>query len=129
MFRLRVLCVAMLALAMTAVLAVPAGAAVPASPSAKFCAATAKIGAASNGNSPTQAEAAKTYKAFKTAGKYAPPKVKAAANKIASVLSKIATIKPSNASDLAKLYTSTDFKAYGKAVATYFKYAATCSSS
>jgi len=76
----------------------------------------------------TPQQAAKNFNQFRAAGKYAPAKVKAAANRIASVLSTIAKIKPGNASDLAKLYTSSDFRAYGKAIATFLAYQATCAS-
>ncbi|MFI5372467.1 MAG: hypothetical protein ACHQ52_12985 [Candidatus Eisenbacteria bacterium] len=121
--------VAVLALSAFVVLAAPAGAS-SSTPSPKFCTAISKIGSGnSGGGSPTQKEAARTYKQFKAAAKLAPSKVKSAGNKIASVLGKIATIKPSNAKDLANFYSSSDFKAYGKAVTTFFAYAATCTGS
>jgi len=124
MFRVRILLAAVLAASALAVLAGPADAADK--PSAKFCAAAAKIGSNSNGNSPTPQQAAKTYKQFKAAGKFAPAKVKAAANQIGSLLQKIAQIKPSNAGDLADLYTSSDFKKYPRAVTTFFLFQAKC---
>jgi hypothetical protein len=129
MLRLRILCVAMLALAAVAAVAMPAGAAN--SPSAKFCSAYAKISGASgsNGSSPTPKQAAAIAAKFKAAAKLAPAKVKSAGNTIVSVLNKIADISPSDAGDLAKFYTSADFKKYGKAVGTFFAYAATCTSS
>ncbi len=124
MIRFRILCVAMLALSALAVLAVPAGAA--SSPSPKFCAAVAKIGSGTNGSNPTPQQAAKTYKQFKAAAKYAPKKVKSAGNTIASLLKKVADIKPSNVGDLAKFYTSKDYKGYAKSVVKFFTYSARC---
>ncbi len=131
MARIRLLGFAVLALSTLGLLAAPAVAHVAdatGSPSKQFCTAVGKIGTGDNGNTPTPQEAAKTFKQFKTAAKYAPAKVKAAGNRIASVLGKIAEVKPSNASDLAKFYTSSDFKAYGKAVITFFTYSGQCTS-
>ena len=126
MIRLRILCVAMLALSALAVVAVPASAA--SSPSAKFCAAAAKIGSGNNGSNPTPQQAAKTYKQFQAAAKYAPKKVKKAGNTIASLLKKISHITPNNVSDLSKVYTSSTYKGYAKSVVTFFTYAARCTS-
>ena len=53
-----------------------------------------------------------------------PPRSRAPANTIASVLGKIATIKPSNVADLAGIYTSKTFKTYPTAVGTFFSYSA-----
>jgi len=130
MARIRLLGLAVLALSTLGLLAAPAGAHVAAAtgPSAKFCSAAAKIGTGEKGGSPTPATAAKTFKQFKAAAKYAPAKVKAAGNRIASVLTKIAEIKPTNASDLAKFYTSGDFKSYESAVVTFFQYTEQCTS-
>ena len=124
MFRVRILLAAALAVSVLVVLAGPASAA--SSPSPKFCSAVSKIGSNDNGSSPTPAQAAKTFKQFKAAAKYAPAKIKSAANTIASLLSKIAKIKPSNVSDLTGIYTSKTFKAYPKAVSTFFLYSADC---
>lgn len=124
MSRVRILLAAVLAVSVLAVLAGPASAA--STPSPKFCTAVSKIGSNDTGDSPTPQQAAKTFKQFKAAAKYAPTKVKNAANTIASVLGKIAKIKPSNVSDLAGIYTSKTFKAYPKAVGTFFSYSATC---
>ena len=129
MVRFRILCVAMLALAAVGAMAIPAGAA--GSPSAKFCSAYNKISGASgsNGNSPSPKQAGALAGRFKAAAKQAPAKVKAAGNTIVSVLNKISDISPSNAGDLAKFYTSADFRKYGKAIGTFFAYGATCPSS
>jgi spermidine/putrescine-binding protein len=126
MVRFRILCVAILALSTVAVVAIPAGAA--SSPSAKFCAAAAKIGSGNNSGQPTPKQAAKTYKQFQAAAKYAPKKVKSAGKNIASLLKKVADINPSNVTDLAKFYTSGSFKGYAKAVVTFFTYSARCTS-
>ena len=45
------------------------------------------------------------------------------------VLSKIRDISPTNAGDLAKFYTSADFRKYGQAIGTFFSYGATCATS
>src|SRR5882757_2770627 len=126
MVRLRFLCVALLAFGAVAALAIPAGAAD--APSAKFCTAFTKISGASgnNGESPSPKNAAKIAAQFKAAGKQAPANVKAATNTIVGVLGTIAKISPSNAADLGKFYTSADFKKYGKAVGTFFKFASNC---
>ena len=129
MLRLRILCAAVLALAVLGVATIPAGAAD--APSAKFCAAYAKISGASgnNGSTPSPKDAAALASKFKAAAKQAPAKVKAAGNTITGVLSTIAHIRPSDAGDLANFYRSGDFKKYGKAVGTFFAYASTCTSS
>ncbi|MDQ1429478.1 MAG: hypothetical protein QOF40_80 [Actinomycetota bacterium] len=120
-------CVAMFALAAVAATAIPAGAAD--APSAKFCSAYAKISGASgnNGTSPTPKQAGALVARFKAAAQQAPPSVKSAGNTIVAVLSKIAKISPTNAGDLGKFYASADFRKYGKAIGTFFGYAATCS--
>jgi ribosomal protein L5 len=124
MLRVRILLLAAVLAATTlVVLAGPASAAK--SPSSKFCTAVSKIGDNTSGK-PTPEQAKKTYKQFKAAGKYAPAKVKKAANTIASFLSKLANVSPSNASELAGLYTSTNFRTYPKAVSTFFLYSARC---
>jgi len=123
MSRVRILLAAALAVSVLAVLAGPASAA--SAPSPKFCTAVSKIGS-NTGDSPSPQQAAKTFKQFKTAAKYAPKRVKSAANTIASVLSRIAKVKPSNVSDLTGIYTSKTFKAYPKAVSTFFLYSAGC---
>jgi len=126
MVKLRILCVAVLALAALAAVAIPAGAAD--TPSTKFCTAYKKISGASgsNGNTPAPKQAGALAARFKAASKQAPAKVKAAGATIVSVLNKIAEINPSNASDAAKFYRSSDFKKYGKAVGTFFAFGATC---
>jgi hypothetical protein len=127
MLKFRFLCVAMLVFGAVGALALPAGAAD--APSAKFCTAYSKIsGASSSGDSPSPRNAAKIASQFKAAGKEAPASVKSATNTITSVLSTIAKINPSNASDLGKFYTSADFKKYGKAIGTFFAFAARCAS-
>jgi hypothetical protein len=45
------------------------------------------------------------------------------------VLGKVSKINPSNVGDLAKFYTTSDYKAYGKSIVTFFTYAAGCASS
>jgi len=122
MLRLRILFVAVLALAAIAAVAIPAGAA--SSPSSKFCSAYTKISGGSDQPSPKQAKALAAK--FKAAGKQAPAKVKAASNTIVSVLTKLGDISASNAADLGKFYTSQDFRKYGQAIGTFFKYASTC---
>ena len=121
MRRLWIIMAAVLAFGGFALLAPSAGAA--SQPSARFCAAAAKIG---KSNSSDLKKFAGLASAFKTAGKNAPPKVKAAANKIASVLGKVKGML-SNPTDLAKFYTTSDFKDYGKSVGTFFVYADQCS--
>jgi hypothetical protein len=129
MVKVRVACVAMLVIGAVAALAMPAGAA--SAPSAKFCTAYAKISGASgsNGESPSPKDAAKIAARFKAAGKEAPGNVKAATNTIVGVLGTIAKISPSNAADLGKFYTSADFKKYGTAIGTFFRFASRCASS
>jgi hypothetical protein len=117
-------CVAMFALAAVAAAAIPAGAAD--TPSAKFCSAVAKIGSGDSSGNPTPQQAAKNYKQFQAAAKYAPANVKKAGNTIASLLKKVSEIKPSNAGDLAKFYTSNDYKGYAKAVVTFFTFSGQC---
>ena len=123
MFRVRILVVAVLAASTLVVLAGPASAAD--SPSAKFCAAVERIGDKTSGK-PTPEQAKKTFKQFKAAGTYAPAKVKDAANTIATFLSKLANVSPTNVSELADVYTSNNFRAYPKAVSTFFLYSAKC---
>ena len=123
MFRVRILLAAVLAASTLVVLAGPASAAD--GPSNKFCAAVDKIGD-NTGDSPTPLQAKKTFKQFKAAGKYAPKNVKKAANTIATFLSKIANVSPDNVSDLAGIYSSSGFRAYPKAVSTFFLYSARC---
>ncbi len=122
MLRLRILFAAVLALATIAVVAIPAGAA--GAPSPKFCSAYAKISGGSDQPTPKQAKALAAK--FKAAGKQAPAKVKSAANTIVSVLSKLGNITAGNAADLGKFYTSADFRKYGKAIGTFFKYTSAC---
>jgi hypothetical protein len=117
-------CVAMFALGAVALTAIPVGAAD--TPSAKFCAAAAKIGSGDSSGTPTPQQAAKNYKQFQAAAKYAPSNVKKAGNSIASLLKKVSEIKPSNASDLAKFYTSNDYKGYAKAIVTFFTFSGQC---
>jgi hypothetical protein len=121
--------VAMFAVAVVGATAIPAGAAD--APSAKFCSAYAKISGASgnNGNSPTPKQAGALVARFKAAAQQAPPNVKAAGNTIVSVLSKIAKIKPTSAGDLAKFYSSADFRKYGQAIGTFYGFAGTCTTS
>jgi hypothetical protein len=121
MTRVRLLLAALLAVSALAVIAVPAGAAVPAA-NTKFCTAYKKIGQGTQGlSSPAAARA--TLAKFKAAGKYAPAKVKKASNTIVSVLSNYAKITAGNAGDVANFLKSSQYKDYGKAVTTYFLYA------
>ena len=129
MAKVRWFCVVLLAFGAVAALALPAGAAD--TPSAKFCTAVTKLSGASSstGDSPSPKNAAKIANQFKAAGKEAPGNVKAATNTIVGVLNKVAKISPSNSADLSKFYTSADFKKYGKAVGTFFAFAAKCATS
>jgi hypothetical protein len=129
MVKVRIACVAMLVVGAVAALAIPATAAT--APSAKFCSAYAKISGASgsNGESPSPKDAAKIAARFKAAGKEAPANIKAASNTIVGVLGTIAKISPKNAADLGKFYTSADFKKYGTAIGTFFRFASQCASS
>jgi hypothetical protein len=115
---------AVLAFGGLALLAPGAGAA--STPSPKFCAAANKIGS-NKGNSSDLQKFSKLASTFKAAGKYAPAKVKSAANNIASVLTKAKALVK-NPTDLAKIYTSSDFKNYGNSISTFFVYAAQCAS-
>ena len=118
------MCVAVLALTVVAVAAIPSGAA--SSPSAKFCSAYTKISGGKTQPTPKQAKALAAK--FKAAGNQAPAKVKSAANTIVGVLNKLGSISSSNAADLGKFYTSADFRKYGQAIGTFFKYASACAS-
>jgi hypothetical protein len=122
MRRLWIIMAAVLAFGGLALVAPSAGAA--STPSPKFCAAAAKI---SQSNSSDLKKFSGLASAFKTAGKNAPPKVKSAANKIASVLGKVKGLV-TNPTDLAKFYTTSDFKNYGKSITTFFLYADQCTS-
>jgi hypothetical protein len=44
------------------------------------------------------------------------------------VLNKLGSISSSNPADLGKFYTSADFRKYGQAIGTFFKYASGCAS-
>jgi hypothetical protein len=118
MARLRIVLAAVVALGALAVLAVPASASVPAA-NAKFCKAANTIGDNTSGQ-PTKEQAKATLKGFKNAAKYAPGKVKSAMNNIAKYLGLVAGAD--NASDLAKVYTSTGFKNYAKSITAYVTY-------
>lgn len=127
MSRLRILVMAVLACSTLATFTVPAYASVPAAPSAKFCTAASKIGnGKSSGDTQSLQQLKGSVKQIKAAAKVAPAKVRAAGNTVASVLSKISSIDPTNAGDLARFYTTSDYKKYGKAVVKFFTYAATC---
>jgi len=126
MRRLWILMAALMAFGALAVVAPGAGAA--STPSPKFCAAVQKIGTNGSGaksNDPTAL--AKDANQFKAAGKLAPGNVKSAANNIASVLSKVKNYAK-NPTDLAKLYSSSDFSKYTKSITTFFTYSASCTS-
>jgi hypothetical protein len=124
MRRLWIIVAALMAFGAVGAFAPAAGAA--SAPSPKFCAAAQKIGTgADSSNDPTSM--AKFATQFKAAGKQAPANVKAAANNIASVLSKVKNFAK-NPTDLAKLYSSSDFKKYAKSITTFFTYAGTCTS-
>jgi hypothetical protein len=123
MFRVRILLAAVLAASALAVLAVPAGASVPAA-NAKFCNAASKIGSdASNASGFSKAKAQKLVSQFKKAAKYAPAKVKSAIGNITKLLGAIAGT--TDASDLSKVYTSDSFKKYPAAITTFVKYQTT----
>ena len=127
MRRLWILMATVLAFGGIALLAPAAEASVgrAATPSPKFCAAATKIGTGS-GSSDSPTAIAKYANQFKEAGKSAPKNVKNAANTIQKVLSQVKNIAK-NPTDLAKFYTTNDFKNYGKAVSTFFLYAENCS--
>jgi hypothetical protein len=125
MRRLWIIMAAVLAFGGLALIAPSAGAA--STPSAKFCAAASKIGDGSS-SQPTPAQAKRIYKQFVNAGKYAPGNVKKAAAKIGSVLKALGSVNGKDPASLAKFYTSANFKDYGKAVTTFFTYAAQCTS-
>jgi hypothetical protein len=126
MRRLWILMAALMAFGALAVVAPGAGAA--SAPSPKFCKAAQKIGSGNgNGSSNDPTSMAKYASQFKAAGKQAPSNVKAAANNIASVLSKVKNYAK-NPTDLAKLYSSSDFSKYAKSITTFFTYAGTCTS-
>jgi len=117
MSRLRIVLVAVFAVGVLAVMAVPASASVPAA-NAKFCKAANNIGN-NTSSQPTKSQAAKAKQGFKNAAKYAPGKVKSAMNNIAKYLGLVADSDPS---DLAKIYTSDGFKNYSKSITTYVTY-------
>lgn len=117
MARARLLLAALLAASALAVVAAPASASVPAA-NTKFCTAAAKIGNTNGKPSKSQAKAAIT--GFKNAAKTAPSKVKSAMNNIAKYLGLVANAD--NAADLAKAYTSSDYKNYVKSIQTYITY-------
>jgi hypothetical protein len=119
MSRLRIVLAAALAVSALAVLAVPASASVPVA-NAKFCKAVKKIGDTS-GAQPNKVRAKQLVAGFKKAAKTAPPKVKAAIEKITSYLSVLAT---GNASKLADLAKSGEIASYPKAITTYSTYVA-----
>ena len=126
MRRLWILMAALMAFGALAVVAPGAGAA--STPSPKFCAAVQKIGTgSSSGSSNDPTSMAKYASQFKAAGKAAPGNVKSAANNIASVLSKVKNYAK-NPTDLAKLYSSSDFSKYTKSITTFFTYSSTCTS-
>jgi hypothetical protein len=110
---------ALLAVSALAVFAVPASAAVP-SANAKFCKAAESVGSSTNSSQPTKAQAKAEIKDFKNVAKYAPGNVKSAINNISEYLGLVAGSH--NASDLAKIYTSSSFKNYSKSITTYIKY-------
>src|SRR5690348_11040113 len=111
MARARLFLAAVLAASALAVIAVPASASVPAA-NTKFCKAAAKIGNTSGKPSKSQAQAA--INGFKAAAKSAPSKVKSAMNNIAKYLGLV--VNADNAADLAKVYTSNDYKNYAKSI-------------
>ena len=119
MSRLRIVLAAVFAVGVLAVVAVPASAAVPAA-NTKFCKAADKIGDSSSSSKPTKSQAAKAKQGFKNAAKYAPAKVKSAINNIAKYLGLVAGTE--DPTDLAKIYSSGDFKNYSKSITTYVTY-------
>jgi hypothetical protein len=125
MRRLWILMAALMTFGALAVVAPGAGAA--SAPSPKFCAAVRKIGTGTGDKSSDPTALAKYASQFKTAGKSAPKNVKSAANTIASVLSKVKNYAK-NPTDLAKLYSSSDFSKYAKSITTFFTYSAGCTS-
>ncbi|HEY3671552.1 MAG TPA: hypothetical protein VGN51_11505 [Acidimicrobiia bacterium] len=126
MVRLRFLCVALLALlafAAVAASAIPAGAAD--APSPKFCSSYTKI---SGSDQPTPTQAKALVARYMAAGKHAPGNVKTATKTIVGTLKKLASLSSSNPVDIGKFYTSADFRKYGQAIGTFFKYASACDS-
>lgn len=126
MRRLWILMAAVLAFGGLAVIAPAAGATTPAATNAKFCKDIQKLGSSSADLSDaasisTRAKA--VAKQFKTAAKHAPAKVKKAMNTIASFVGSLGTKNPA---DLAKIYTSNNFKSYTNAIGVYVQAAATC---
>jgi len=118
MSRLRIVLAAAFAVGVLAVVAVPASASVPAA-NTKFCKAANKIGN-NTSSQPTKSQAAKAKQGFKDAAKYAPTKVKSALNNIAKYLGLVAGTE--DPADLAKIYSSGDFKNYSKSITTYVTY-------
>src|SRR5947208_9287873 len=100
MGRARIILAAVLAAAALAVLAGPASASAPAA-NTKFCKAAAKIGNTSSSSSPDLAKLKTTASQFKTAAKSAPPKVKKAMLKVASLLGALGS---KSATEIAKAY-------------------------
>ena len=125
MARVRLVIAVVLAASALAALAGPAGASVPAA-NAKFCKAAAKIGSGTDtSGKPTKEQASAALKGFKNAEKYASGKVKSAMKNIAKYLQRIADAE--NAGDIAKIYTSSDFKGYTKSIGTFIGALASCS--
>ncbi len=124
MRRLWILMAAVMAFGALAVVAPAVGAAVPSASSTKFCKAVQNIGDSGSSLS-TGASAKKLAKEFKAAAKSAPKKTKAAMNRIAGF---IGALGNSDASELAKVYTSKGFKHYMTDIGTYAGAVAACSS-
>lgn len=126
MRRLWFLMAALLAFGSIAVAAPGAGATAPAKPSAKFCAAVAKIGSSDTNNgdlTAIQAKAKALAKQYQNAAKAASGKVKKATNNIAKFLN---SLSGKNTVEMAKLVTSNDFKTYMSSIRTFTTAAATC---
>jgi hypothetical protein len=121
MARLRIVLAAVFAVAVLAVLAVPASASTPAASSSRFCTAVHKIGS-TTGSQPSKQQAKTLVKQFKSAAKAAPAKVRAAIGKITKYLGVIAG---GNVSDLADLAKSGNYQGYAQAITTYSTYVAT----
>jgi cytochrome c556 len=121
MFRVRILLVAMLALASVGALAVPAGASAPAARGSAFCKPITGISnKLKNAGTDTSKFSANTFKQFASAlrasGKHAPAKIKKAANTLASFYAAL------GGGDVSGLTKTSNISG---AITTYFAYVAT----
>ena len=125
MFRVRILLVAVLAASTLVVLAGPASARRLAEREVLCAVETHRRQAQRPADAGRQAK--ETFKQFKAAGKYAPAKVKKAANTIADVpVEDRERRRRPTCRTSPELYTSNNFRAYPKAITTFFLYSARC---